>query len=458
MSIVLYATEQLSLDAIAAILHGEGISVRTMDVEAIRDMPPFGSEIRKGVLIVRKHGAGDPTARFRRLLSSNQPLILCAPRPETDGHEMLTQIGATEIITPRSWSPEHVAERILAQLILAEEVKPFCCGDLFGGTRVMRDLYSEMKVIASLRDPILITGETGTGKELVAQEIHRLSKRPDKYQPINCGELTTELTGSEFFGHERGSFSGATDARQGLFAEAGRGTLFLDEIGELDLKAQAFLLRVLEEKKVRRVGSNRAESVPARVVLATNRDLELECREGRFRQDLFERIRGFTIEIKPLRQRRADIPLLSDRFLTQFNKEEEKNVRIPSGALDCLFSYEWPGNVRELQAAIRKAAAFADADSFMSAWRLRESTRRTVTGGKFSTAKYNCPFDPAVDTWKKFSTRAQKIYFQAALESAGGNRKEARRLTGLGNSQFYENLKAISTDEVEDEEVDELKK
>jgi DNA-binding NtrC family response regulator len=452
MSIALYATEPLPLDAIATALMHEGIDVRIIAAESIRNPSAFDSDIGKGVLIVPKHGAGDPTARFRRLLSGDRPLILCIPRAETEGYETLLRVGASEVITPRSWAPEHIAERILGQLIVAREIEPINCGELFGGTSVMRDMYGEMEVIAPLDDPLLITGETGTGKELVAKEIHRLSERPDKYQPINCGALTTELTASELFGHNRGAFTGAVDARQGMFAEAGRGTVFLDEIGELDLKAQAFLLRVLEEKKVRRVGANRAEDVPARVLLATNRNLDAEGEAGRFRQDLFERIRGFTIELKPLRERRADIPLLAHHFLAEFNHEKHKDVRVPPGALDCLFNYDWPGNVRELRSAIRQAAAFAETNGSLNAWRLLQSTRRPRSAKSNSTSKYNFGFDPEVDTWKAFSARAQKIYFQAVLAVTGGNRKEARRLSGLGNSQFYENLKAIANDETESEE------
>src|SRR5205085_9780441 len=142
-------------------------------------------------------------------------------------------------------------------------------------------------------------------------------------------------------------------------------------------KAQAILLRVLEEKQVRRLGSNETEAVPARIVLATNRDLEMECGAGRFRQDLFERIRGFTLELQPLRDRRADIPLLVRRFLAEFNQETSRDVQLPSGAFDCLFNYEWVGNIRELRAAVRKAAAFADPAGSISILHLLQATRRS---------------------------------------------------------------------------------
>jgi DNA-binding NtrC family response regulator len=427
----------------------EGLEVQAIDWNSLSGLESLGPEISKGVLIVPKHGAGEPCAWVSRLLTGERRLILCAPQPDNEGYQLLKELGATEIITPRTWGPEHIAERILAQLILDGDIKPSACGNMQGANRAMRDLYREMAIIAPLADPVLILGETGTGKELVAREIHNLSKRPDKFLPINCGELSIELASSDLFGHKKGSFTGAAEARRGLLAEAGRGTIFLDEIGELDLKAQTILLRVLEEKQVRRVGSNQSEDVPARIVLATNRDLELECDEGRFRQDLYERIRGFSLELWPLRERRADIPLLVHHFLTEFNLETDRVVQLPSGALDCLFNYEWVGNVRELRAAVRKAAAFADSDGFMSALHLLQTTRRGRKQKQTSellapdNASHFVTFDPTVDSWRDFIERAQAIYFQSLLTAAGGNKTEARRRSGLSSSQFYEKLKSI---------------
>jgi DNA-binding NtrC family response regulator len=457
MSIGLFATESLPLGAVASLLRAEGFDARVISKDEIRNLHELDSEISKAVLLIPKHGAGDPAASFKPRLTRDRPLILCTPQPDPKGYETLTKVGAAAIITPRSWSAEHLAERILAQLILDGDVTPSACGPLRGATLVMREAYAEMEVIAPFSDPLLITGETGTGKELVASEIHRLSKRPPQlFMALNCGAQNKELIASELFGHQKGGFTGAVEARRGLIANAGDGTVFLDEIGELDLQSQASLLRVLEDKKVRRVGSNQIEDAPARVVLATNRDLQLECEAGRFRIDLFERIRGFTINLQPLRKRRADIPLLSEHLLTEFNRERKTKVKFPPGSLDSLFDYDWPGNVRELRAAIRLAAAFADADGFLNAWRLSEATRRARSGGSgkstLANAKYYLVFDPEVDTWKTFSARAHKTYFQAALDAAGGNRKEARKLTALGSSQFYESLKTISSGVAEGEQ------
>lgn len=255
------------------------------------------------------------------------------------------------------------------------------------------------------------------------------------------------------FGHKRGSFTGATEARRGLLAEAGGGTIFLDEIGDLELKTQAFLMRVLEEKKLRRLGSNQREDARARVVLATNRDLEAECEQGRFRYDLFERIRGLTLELKPLRERRADIPLLVHHFLAEFNEEVERNVQLPDGALDCLFAYEWIGNVRELRSAVRNAAAQANSSSFINVDHLIQATRRThkrSTVGQTSTlenAKHYVSFDPEADNWEDFLKRAEMAYFQAMRMVTNGNKKEASRLSGLSLSHVYDKFNKLKSNE-----------
>lgn len=446
---IAFFTNDPTHKGIAARLAGEGLGVRAIDWESLRLVESLGPEVVKGVLVVPGHGAGEPTARVRRLLTGGRSLILCARQTDPENYRLLKDAGATEIVMPRSWEAEHVAERILAQLILDGDVAPASCGKLHGASRAMRDLYRSLSVVAPLDDPVLILGETGTGKELVAGEVHNLSGRGDKFLPLNCGELSLELAGSDLFGHKRGSFTGATEARRGLLAEAGRGTVFLDEIGELDLKAQAILLRVLEEKKVRRVGSNQTEDVPARIVLATNRDLEFECEEGRFRRDLFERIRGFTLELWPLRERREDVPLLVHHFLQEFGEERKRAYRLPAGVLDALFNYEWPGNVRELRAAVRRAAAFADPDGFVGDWQLATATRRgrqrkePGEASALAQAKHFVAFDPAVDTWKEFVERAQVIYFKAVLDAAGGNKTEASKRSGLSPSQFYAKIKSI---------------
>jgi DNA-binding NtrC family response regulator len=453
MTIALFAIDSAPLEGIVSTLVDEGLDVRAIDLNSLRGLQSLGPEISKGVLIISKHGAGEPTEWISRLITSERRLILCAPKPDSEGYQLLKEMGATEIITPRTADPAHISERILAQLIVDGDVEEFTCGSLFGATRVMRDLYRRMTAFAELADPVLILGETGTGKELVAKEIHKLSNRPDTFLSINCGELSRELAGSELFGHKRGSFTGATEARRGLVAEAGGGTIFLDEIGDLELKTQAFLMRVLEEKKLRRLGSNQREDAPARVVLATNRDLEAECEQGRFRYDLFERIRGLTLELTPLRERRADIPLLVHHFLTEFNQEVKRCVQMPDGALDCLFAYEWIGNVRELRSAVRNAAAQVDSSSFINIDHLIQATRRTHKRRTLSqtpapeNAKHYVSFDPEVDNWEDFLKRAEIAYFQAMWIATNGNKKEASRRSNLSLSHIYDKFNKLKSNE-----------
>ncbi|HJZ12351.1 MAG TPA: sigma-54 dependent transcriptional regulator, partial [Acidobacteriota bacterium] len=203
---------------------------------------------------------------------------------------------------------------------------------------------------------VLIMGETGTGKELIARSIHKRSRRKEgRFVPIDCGAIPGDLLESEFFGHERGAFTGAHARRMGLLEFANQGTFFLDEIGELPLMLQVKLLRVLQERKIRRIGAQEEIDVDVRVIAATARNLSAEMRERRFRDDLFYRINVARIELPPLRERLEDIPLLVEHFADRYAKELGlKNVTIDPKAMECLMHYLWPGNVRELQNVLRR--------------------------------------------------------------------------------------------------------
>lgn len=216
-----------------------------------------------------------------------------------------------------------------------------------------------LRMIARLKDthtPVLITGESGTGKELVARAVHfrgPYSKRP--FVAVDCGALVPTLIESELFGHDKGAFTGAVKAKEGLFQAANGGTIFLDEIGELPLDLQAKLLRVLQEKEVRPVGSNKAARVEVRVIAATNRDLEKSYREGTFRKDLYFRLNVVAVHLPSLRERRSDIPMLAQHFLDRYAPDSP--VRIRPDAMNAMLEYDWPGNVRELENCIERAIA-----------------------------------------------------------------------------------------------------
>jgi DNA-binding NtrC family response regulator len=443
MAITLYASDKLDPGSIAAALREEGLEVRAdAFTQATSSKSRPDPSVQEFVLALQEQGfvsVGEKVERLRQAIGTGPRLLLCIPQPTLSAHKEILACGASEIITPQTWTPSHIADRILAQFFLDGKVQPSSCGPLLGATLVMRRLYEDIRKLAPLAEPILILGETGTGKELVAREIHDLSGRSGPFIPINCAELNPELIGSELFGHKRGAFTGAMQDRKGLLVEAGPGTAFLDEIGELDFQSQAKLLRVIEDSKVRPVGANHWEDIRARIVLATNRDLEEECMRGKFRPDLYERICGFIIQPPPLRSRKADIPLLVRHFLEQYNNEYRRDLVLPPGSLDSLFRYEWPGNVRALRAAVRKAAAYADESSLVSAKLLQDSTRERG----LKSLQHVVAFDPLIDTWRDFFNRARSAYFQSALLAANGNKEEAVRRSGISRSQFYEHLKEI---------------
>ena len=228
---------------------------------------------------------------------------------------------------------------------------------IIGGSEAIQTTLRQVKLVAPTTAAVMITGESGTGKELIARAIHEDSARSDRpLIRVNCAAIPRELFESEFFGHVRGAFTGATRDRIGRFELADGGTLFLDEVGEIPLELQGKLLRVLQEGNFERVGDARTRTVDVRVIAATNRDLKQEVQRGRFREDLYFRLNVFPIETVPLRERREDIPLLAQHFLTRESKALKSNLRLSEGDARRLTRYDWPGNVRELQNVIERAA------------------------------------------------------------------------------------------------------
>ena len=241
-------------------------------------------------------------------------------------------------------------------------------GSIVGKSVRMREIFGILEKIAPTGVTVVIEGETGTGKEVVARAIHQFSKRNrGPFVVFDCGAVPENLIESELFGHEKGSFTGAIMARQGLFEMAQGGTIFLDELGELNLDLQPKLLRALEQREVRRVGANKPVRIDVRVVAATNRNLEEEVKHGRFREDLFYRLSVVRLVLAPLRDRKEDIPLLVKHFLrkSSFNQEGAGRVRVKGisrDALDCMMNYRWPGNVRELVNVVERACSFAETE------------------------------------------------------------------------------------------------
>jgi DNA-binding NtrC family response regulator len=256
--------------------------------------------------------------------------------------------------------------------------------NIIGKSKKMKEIFTLIEKVSPTNSTVLITGESGTGKELVAKAIHYSSLRKDQpFVSINCGALPENLLESELFGHVKGSFTGAYTDKKGLFEIAHKGTILLDEISEMSLWMQVKLLRVLQEKKIRRVGGTEEKEVDVRIIASTNVDLNERIREGKFREDLFYRLNVIRINIPPLRERKEDIPLLIEHFIKIYNQRTGKNIRgIKEDALKILQSYHWPGNVRELENCIERAVVFETSD-FITTDSIDENIKLAVLSNSF---------------------------------------------------------------------------
>jgi DNA-binding NtrC family response regulator len=298
--------------------------------------------------------------------------------------------------------------------------------DLIGESDAMQSVFQQIEAVARVDTTVLVEGETGTGKELVARAIHGSSPRKDEpFIAVNCAALTESLAASQLFGHKRGSFTGALSDEPGYFGAANRGTLFLDEIGDIPLDVQVNLLRVLEEYSVTRIGETKPRKVNVRIIAASHRNLLEEVEAGRFRQDLLYRIRVARIDLPPLCSRAGDIPLLADRFLHQFATRIGKEVTgMSNAAMRCLLDYPWPGNVRELRNAI-EYAAIRTRGPILQPTALPPEVRSPTAAS--STAFHG----PGM---------TERDRLLAALRHTGGNRKEAATLLGISRATFYRRL------------------
>jgi two-component system response regulator HydG len=316
-------------------------------------------------------------------------------------------------------------------------------GELVGDSPAMQELYSQLARLAESDTSVLITGESGTGKELVARCIHRRSRRGDgPFVAVNCAALPESLLESELFGHAKGSFTDARADRKGLFLQAEEGTLFLDEIGELPLNVQAKLLRALEERTVRPVGSDREIPFDVRLISATNRDLESAVEDDRFRDDLYYRINVIQVDLPPLRARGGDVLLLAAYYTQTFATQMNKAITgIAEPAAERLLNYNWPGNVRELRNAIERAVALTRFDKITLEdlpGKIRDfSSSQLVIAGH----------DPA-----DFATleEVERRYILHVLEAFGGNRTQTSRILGLDRKTLYRKLKQYGIAEREE--------
>jgi DNA-binding NtrC family response regulator len=305
----------------------------------------------------------------------------------------------------------------------------------------MLAVYKQIALACASDAAVLVTGETGTGKELVARAIHRHGPRSARaFVPVNCGAMPEGLLESELFGHVRGAFTGAVADKRGLFEEARGGTIFLDEIGEMSPALQVRLLRTLESGEVRAVGSPRATSVDVRVIAATHRDLERAAREGTFRQDLFYRLHVFAIRIPPLRERRDDVPLLVAHFLARLAAEGRGTASATPAAIAALASNDWPGNVRELENTLERLAV--------------ESRGGAIDVGDLPPAFRERPASLEAPLFAGLPTleEMEKRYLRHVLAAVKGNRSRAAEALGIDRRTLYRMAERFGIDlEQEDE-------
>ncbi|HEX6865339.1 MAG TPA: sigma-54 dependent transcriptional regulator, partial [Thermoanaerobaculia bacterium] len=298
---------------------------------------------------------------------------------------------------------------------------------IIGRSAPMERLFEQMKMVAPTRSSVLVIGESGTGKELVANALHRASpRRNERFLAINCGAIPSDILESELFGHERGAFTGAVARKIGKFELAHRGSLFLDEISELYPELQVKLLRVLEERQIMRVGGSELIDVDFRLIAATNRDLEKEVAEGRFREDLYYRLKVVTLRIPPLRERPGDIAQLAEHFLALFCQEHGKPPkRLSPEALELLSRYSWPGNVRELRNVMESAVVFSQGDEISPAelpLEVRESTSVSTVGA---------PVQAVVGGPRTMADIERQAILET-LERTDGHRAKAADILGIG--------------------------
>jgi two-component system, NtrC family, nitrogen regulation response regulator NtrX len=315
-------------------------------------------------------------------------------------------------------------------------------GRMLGGSAAMRRVFEMAERVAPTDTTVLIRGESGTGKDLLAQEIHARSPRAEKpFVAVNCAALPENLIESELFGYERGAFTGAIQLRKGKFETASSGTLFLDEIGDMNPLTQAKVLRGLENRKIERLGGSQSIDVNVRLISATHRDLEAEISAGRFREDLYYRLRVVTLEIPALRAHKEDLALLVDVFMTQLGARHGRTVRLSREAMDILRRYDWPGNVRELRNALERALVLCRRDEIGAA-DLPEEVRENKAGAGAARARAGDSYLSEAD-FREAKRKFEIVYLKRKLEEHKWNVSQTAAEIGLQRQSLQEKLREL---------------
>ncbi len=384
--------------------------------------------------------------RTARQIDPHLAAIILTGFPTIESAVESMKLGAVDYLV-KPFTLEQLAAAVRSQLegkrlreenrLLRRQIeRAYCCGDILGESPVMRRLCEKIQRTCETNFDVLIVGETGTGKELVARAIHKRSKRREgPFVPVNCGAIPEELMEREFFGHERGAFTGANSRSLGLLEYANGGTFFLDELNQLPQRLQGKLLRVLQERKLRRVGGTEEIDFDVRIVAASSVSLDEEVRQSRFRPDLYHRINVARIEVPPLRERQEDIPLLAKRFLEHYSGELNRGAaQFTAEVMEVLVAYSWPGNVRELQNVIKRTLAWAREETI----RVEDLPEEIVAQAGVRSINGMGGFFQSRETHiKSFETE----YFGKLLRDCQGDVTSAAREAQLPRGTFYRLLK-----------------
>lgn len=444
--IFLVDDDEGSRDAMRRALERVGYEVRPLSsAEEALGRLDAGDRVDVIVSDVRMPGMdGYEFLREFRSRNTEVPFLLVTAFGDVDDAVAAIQEGADDYLTKPVKMQElrrrvqlHLERRTLSdenRRLRQRLDKSYGFEGIIGHSRPMEELYERMRIVAPAPSTVLIVGESGTGKELVANAIHQNSPRATgPFVPVNCGAIPGEILESELFGHERGAFTGAHQRRIGLIETASGGTLFLDEISELSAELQVKLLRVLEDRKVVRVGGSVSIPVDFRLVAATNRDLESWVDDGRFRQDLYYRLKVVTLEIPPLRLRPDDIPLLVQHFLELYNERLDRSISgVQPEALDALMQQRWPGNVRELRNLMETLVLFCRGDE-ITLDDLPPEYR--IPGRAPARAQADTAWEP------RPMADIEKDAILRTLEYTGGHRGKAAQLLHIGLRTLQRKLK-----------------
>jgi DNA-binding NtrC family response regulator len=388
---------------------------------------------------------GDGVSLLQRLRQSGNdiPVIMMSGHATVDAAVKATRLGALDFLEkPISTDRLLLVIDNTLRLVRAEaEAKALRAqaglGELVGESRSMVELREQIARAAKASATVFIAGERGTGKELVARAIHSASKRAKgPLEKMNCAAVPSELIESEMFGHEAGAFTGATKQRRGKFERASGGTLFLDEVGDMPMEMQSKLLRVLQEREIERVGGSETIKVDVRVVAATNRDIEVACREGKFRPDLFDRLNVLPLHLPPLRSRREDVPVLARHFLSlAMRANDRQKLVLTEAGLEELRGYSFPGNVRELKNVIERLVILTPDDT-IDAGDVKNCLGSPIMSGTTGIFRPGVPLRVLME-------EAERAIIEQALSYNTGKLSPTARGLGLDRSHFYRKLKAL---------------